>query len=133
MDQRFRGLVDWLFESAETKSAHLMKKATLQSLFALGPTFNKNAYKDKWYRLAPGRARTGVAQASAHGSVNSAPRFCFVSHGQVPRRRLPSKVSATRGFRQSSQKSAGQPSAISEHSCLGAKPHLNPKCERPGW
>lgn len=41
MDQRFRGLVDWLFESAETKSAHLMKKATLRGLFALGPTLIK--------------------------------------------------------------------------------------------
>ena len=133
MDQRFGGLVDWLFESAETKSAHLMKKATLQSLFALGPTFNKNAYKDKWHQLAPGTVQTGVAQASLHGDVNPAPHLCFVGHGRVPRHRLPSEVSATRGFQQSSQMSAGQPLAISEHACLGAKPRLNSKCERPGW
>lgn len=74
-----------------------------------------------------GTVRTGVAQASPHGSVKSAPRLCFVSLGQVLQRRLPSEVSATLGFRQSSQMSAEQPTAMSEHACLGAKSHLNPE------
>lgn len=133
MDQTFRGLVDGLFESAEAKSVHLLKKGALQSLFALGPTSNKNAYKDKWHWLAAGRVRTGVVQSTPCSGVNSALRLCFVSLGQVLRCRLPSKVSAVQGFCLSSQMCVGQPSATSKHDCWRAKSDLNPKCERPGW
>lgn len=129
MDQRFRGFADWLFESVETASAHLMKKATLRSLFALGPTFNKNAYKDKWHWLAPGTARTGVAQASPHSGVSSAPRLCFVSHGQVLRCALPSEVSSVWGFQQPNVKGQASKPAPSFPSwweeCAGAAQSLH--------
>lgn len=95
MDQRFRGLVDWLFESAETESAHLMKKATQQSLFALGPTFNKTACKDKWQQPQPGTVQRGVAQTSPCSSVQ--PVLCpmCACHGQVPLCWLQSRLRAS--------------------------------------
>lgn len=78
-----------------------MKKATLRGLFAPGPTFNKNIYKNKWQWLTPGMVWTGVAQPCPHSSVTSAPCLCFVIHGEVPWHRSTREVSAVWGSRQS--------------------------------
>lgn len=110
-----------------------MKKATLRGLFALGPTFNKNVYEDKWQWLTPGTVWTGVAQPCPHSSATFAPCLCLATHGEVPWHRWTREASVMWGSRQSSQKSAGCPSVVSEQAHLGAYPHLNPKCERSGW
>lgn len=54
------GLLIGFLSQQRPNQAHLMKKATLQGLFALGPIFNKNVYKDKWQWLTPGTVWTGV-------------------------------------------------------------------------
>lgn len=113
--------------------AHLMKKATLQGLFALGPTFNKNVYKGKWQWLIPGMVWTGVWQPFPHRGVTRTPCPCFVIHGEGSWHRLTRDVSATCGPRQSCQMSAGWLSVVSEQAYLGTAPHLNPKCETSGW
>lgn len=79
--------------------------------------------------------QAGVSQTSQHSDVSSAPQLCSVSHGQVLQHRFSpwSKVLAMESFQQSSQISAGQLMEISKHACLGAKPQLNLKCEKPGW
>lgn len=128
MDQRFRGLVDWLFESAETKSAHLMKKATLRGLFALGPTLIKMFIKingSGWHQAWCGQvlhnpAHTAVSPLLLASVLSSMER----SHGTDQQERFQPCGALDR---------AGWPSVVSEQAHLGAAPHLSPKCERSAW
>lgn len=128
MDQRFRGLVDWLFESAETKSAHLMKKATLRGLFALGPTLIKMFIKingSGWHQAWCGQvlhnpAHTAVSPLLLASVLSSMER----SHGTDQQERFQPCGTLDR---------AGWPSVVSEQAHLGAAPHLSPKCKRSEW
>lgn len=125
MDQRFRGLVDWLFESAETKSAHLMKKATLWGLFAL-------LLIKMFVKINVSGSHQAWCGQVLHNPAHMAVSFLLLAS-------VLSSVERSRdtdwGFSQVGLWTE-QPKVckvVSEQAHLGAAPHLNPKCERSGW